>query len=162
MRLFNTLPGFQRTPPGLERKILRWLPTALTMGLGLLLLPSLLLRLSGRSNWHFDQLVSMVDIYAMGAILFYCNMLVAVAVGAFVVMLMKGPAYVADAYHVDDADSPKKPPVRRSGLVAQARTRAIQSQAAHDQNSSDCHAWRPLLIKQYVGHQGGAWRYQKK
>src|SRR5690554_3778356 len=109
MGLFNTLPGFQRSPAGLERKILRCMPLALTGGLGILVLPSLILRLSGRSGWHPDQIVSMVDIYAMGAILLYCNLLVAITVGAFVVMLMKGPAYVADAYPLIDADAPAKP-----------------------------------------------------
>ncbi len=109
MGLFNKLPNYQRSPPGLERRILRRIPAAFTVGLGLLVLPSLLLRLSGRASWDLGQMASMVDIYAMGAVLFYCNVVVAVAVGAFIVMLMKGPAYVADAYPLSDADSPRQP-----------------------------------------------------
>lgn len=113
MGLFNKLPGFQRSPAGLERKVLRWIPAALTMGLGVLVLPSLILRLTGRQGWQAGQVASMVDIYAMGAILFYCNIIVAVAMTAFIVMLMKGPAYVADAYPLNDADSPRKLPPHR-------------------------------------------------
>lgn len=109
MGLFNKLPNFQRSPPGLERRILRRIPAVLTVGLVLLILPSLLLRLTGRASWDLGQMVSMVDIYAMGAVLLYCNVVVTVAVGAFIVMLMKGPAYVADAYPLSDADAPRKP-----------------------------------------------------
>lgn len=110
MGLFNKLPGSQRSPAGLERKILRWIPVTLTLGLGLLVLPSFILRLTGRQGWGADQAASMTDIYAMGAILFYCNMIFTVATGAFIVMLMKGPGYVADAYPLSDADSPRKLP----------------------------------------------------
>lgn len=110
MGLFNKLPGSQRSQAGLERKILRWIPTALMAGVGLLALPSLILRLTGRQGWGADQAASMTDIYAMGAILFYCNMIFVVATGAFIVMLMKGPGYVADAYPLSDADAPRKLP----------------------------------------------------
>ena len=108
MGLFNKLPDSQRSPAGLERKILRWIPAALTAGLGILVLPSFILRLTGRQSWGGDGIASMVDIYAMGAVLFYCNMIFTVATGAFIVMLMKGPAYVADVYPLSDADAPRK------------------------------------------------------
>lgn len=109
MDLFKKLPGFQRTPAGLERKILRRIPAALTIGLAVLALPSLILRLTGYSSWDITQSVSMVDIYAVGAILFYCNIIAFVFFAALIVMLMKGPAYVADAYKLEDADAPGTP-----------------------------------------------------
>lgn len=108
MGLFNKLPGFQRAPPGMEREILRRIPAALTIGLAILVLPSLYMRLAGHSSWNISQSVSMVDIYAMGAILFYCNVIAFIFFAALIVMLMKGPAYVADAYDLSDADSPRK------------------------------------------------------
>lgn len=108
MGLFNKLPGFQRSPAGLERKILRCIPSALTLGLAILLMPSLILRLTGHSSWDTSQAVSMIDIYAMGAVLFYCNVIAFIATAAFIVMMMKGPAYVADAYLLSDAESPRK------------------------------------------------------
>ena len=39
--LFNRLPGFQQTPAGQERTVLRLLPKALMLGTLLLCLPSL-------------------------------------------------------------------------------------------------------------------------
>lgn len=55
MNLFNPLPGFERSAPGLEQRIWRRLPAILPWGK---LLP----------------------------------------LGCFIVRVMKGPAYVADAY----------------------------------------------------------------
>ena len=108
MGLFKKLPDSRRSPAGLERKILRWIPAALTIGLGLLVLPSFILRLTGQQSWASDGVASMTDIYTIGAVLFYCNMIFTVAVGALVVMLMKGPGYVADAYPLSDADAPRE------------------------------------------------------
>ena len=42
---FNKLSGFQRTPPGIERNILRGLPRVTLLGSLMLCLPSLLARL---------------------------------------------------------------------------------------------------------------------
>lgn len=107
MDLFKKLPGYSRSPAGFERKILRAIPPALTIGLAILVLPSLILRLTGHSSWDVSQSVSMVDIYAMGAILLYCNVMAFIFFAALIVMLMKGPAYVADAYYFEDADAPR-------------------------------------------------------
>lgn len=109
MALFNKLSGYQQTPAGLERKILRLIPGVFTFGIAILVLPSLVLRLTGQVSWNPHEMVSMVDIYAVGAILLFCNLTVAVGVGALVVMLMKGPAYVADGYTLIDSDAPAQP-----------------------------------------------------
>lgn len=109
MALFNKLPGYSRSPAGIERKILRALPSTLTLGLGVLILPALFLRLTGRSTWDISQTASMVDIYTMGAVLMFVNVVGIVGTGAFIVMVMKGPAYVADRYDMDDADEPRTP-----------------------------------------------------
>lgn len=106
MALFNKLPGFRRAAPGVERIILRRLPAALTIGLAVLVLPSLAYRLAGRGSWDLSQSVSMIDIYAMGAVLLYCNVIAFIFFAALIVMLMKGPAYAADPYYVDDTESP--------------------------------------------------------
>ena len=57
--LFNQLPGFQRSAPGMARTILRGLPRITLLG-----------------------------------------------TAAFSVMVMKGPAYVADPYPLSDTDRP--------------------------------------------------------
>jgi len=42
----------------------------------------------------------------VGLMILFWTALFTVAIGAFVVMVMKGPAYVADAYPLSDSDRP--------------------------------------------------------
>lgn len=108
MSLFNRLPGFTRSPPGVERAVLRALPTALWSGTLLLCLPSLAIHAwawLADSAEPFRQLM-MVDIYSLSAIILHWTVLFTVAIAAFIVMMMKGPAYVADAYPLDDRETP--------------------------------------------------------
>lgn len=108
--LFNKLPGFTKTPPGKERVILRWLPRVLLGGSILLALPSPLVRLllSYRPDLQTATLVTTVDIHVISLEIFFWVAALTVAIGAFVVLVMKGPAYVADAYPLVDAESPGK------------------------------------------------------
>lgn len=109
MRLLTRLPGFAPTQPGFERTVLRAIPFALAGGLAILLFPSMLMRLlSSPDAIALQELISKTDIYTVGAILCYCYLMVAIAIGAIIVALMKGPAYVADAYPLIDADQPAK------------------------------------------------------
>lgn len=110
MRLLTKLPGFTPTQPGFERTILRTFPFALAGGLTILLLPSVLIRLWNAFPDAITQrgLIDKTDIYTFGAIMCYCYLMVAIAIGAIIVALMKGPAYVADAYPLIDADKPAK------------------------------------------------------
>lgn len=98
--LFKQLPGYPRTPPGLERQILRALPRLLWAGSLLLALPSLLVRL-----WLLEQpdfaagtLIVTTDIYVVSFVILHWTVLFTVGIAAFIFMVMKGPAYVADAY----------------------------------------------------------------
>jgi len=110
MRLLTKLPGFMPTQPGFERTILRTFPFALAGGLAILLLPSVLIRLWSAfpDAITLRGLVDKTDIYTFGAILCYGYLMVTIAIGAIIVSLMKGPAYVADAYPLIDADKPAK------------------------------------------------------
>lgn len=101
MNLFNTLPGFVRSPPGLERIVLRrLLPAAAwgTLTLSLALLAAALLKRPGT--------LSMAEIYLMGLIPLYWSSLLCAGIAAFIVMVMKGPAYAADAYPLPDMPRP--------------------------------------------------------
>lgn len=109
MRLFNKLPGYVRAAPGLERVVLLHMPWIFTVGAALFMAPSILLRLDIWWDLHplrRDAIISIVDIYATGGFILYCNLVIATTIGAFVVLVMKGPAYVADAYPLIDADTP--------------------------------------------------------
>jgi|GEM_PF-182451 len=110
---FTRLPGSISCQPGLERYILRRIPIALPVGAAVVLTPSALLRL-GSWDMHpqeLDALIARVDMLALGMLLLYWNLMVAIAWGAFIVMVMKGPTYVADSYPLVDADSPGEAPL---------------------------------------------------
>lgn len=95
--------GFNPAPAGQERRVLRALPTALWSGTLLLCLPSIAVRawlwLTGTPA---DTPPMMIDIYAVSAIILHWTALFTVAIAAFIVMVMKGAAYVADAYRRAD------------------------------------------------------------
>lgn len=107
MNLFNRLPGFPRTPAGKERLILRWLPRTFLLGTLLLGLPSLLVRLIASPD---DALLVMTtDIYVIGLIILHWTVVLTVGIAAFIIMMMKGPAYVADAYPMDELETLEEP-----------------------------------------------------
>jgi len=106
--LFKKLPGFQKTPAGLERQILRRLPHVLWVGTLLAAVSAGLMRVlpwSG-SEAEVATRITTVDIYLISLVILHWTVLFTVAIGAFIVMVMKGPAYVADAYPLSDADHP--------------------------------------------------------
>lgn len=108
---FNKLPGFQKTPAGLERTVLRQLPQVTVLGTAVLLLPSLLLRLF---EWLEPPLEStgglgMVDVYVISLVVLHWTVMFTAGIAAFIVMVMKGPAYVADPYLMQEsADRPPR------------------------------------------------------
>jgi hypothetical protein len=111
MNLFNRLPGFVRTPPGIERDILRRIPRLLVAGSLLFAVPSLAVRAVG---FMADSPVAVteimrVDIFAIALLIFWWTLLPTLALAAFIVMVMKGPAYVADPYPLAELDPPMPP-----------------------------------------------------
>ncbi len=105
---FRKLPGFVRSPPGLERTVLRRLPAILLLGTLFAAVPSIVARvlLWGASEAELALRVSMIDIFAISAVVLHWTIVLTVAIGASIVLVMKGPAYVADAYRLQDADTP--------------------------------------------------------
>jgi hypothetical protein len=106
---FKKLPGFRKAPPGLERKLLRLIPKVLLVGTIIILLPSVIVRW-----WTMDQapllvskFIMTIDIYAFSLLSMLWTALFTIGLGALIVMIMKGPAYVADAYPLIDADRPR-------------------------------------------------------
>lgn len=107
MNLFNKLPGFARTPAGFERVILRRLPALLALGTILLCLPALFAHASTMTGLAAGP-ITMIDIYTIGAVVLHWTIVFTVGVAAFIVMVMKGPAYVADAYPMNELDEPAR------------------------------------------------------
>lgn len=109
MNLFNHLPGFPCTPAGKERVVLRLLPKAFLLGTLLLLIPSLLARLITGPD---DALaVTTTDIYVISLIILHATVVLTAGIAAFIIMMMKGPAYVADAYPLQEAEILDDPPL---------------------------------------------------
>ena len=84
------------------------MPKVFLVGTGLILLPSGIARIWTMDNapWAINKFITTIDIYAFGLLTVFWTALFTVGVGAFTVMVMKGPAYVADAYPLPDADKP--------------------------------------------------------
>jgi preprotein translocase subunit SecY len=103
---FNRLPGFQRTPAGIERRLLRALPRLTLIGSLLLSLPAVLSRgLIGLGLLQIEPaMMGLIDIYVIGLVVLHWTAMLTVGIGAFIVMVMKGPAYVADPYPMNEAD----------------------------------------------------------
>ncbi|WP_310386211.1 hypothetical protein [Roseateles sp.] len=100
MNWLNKLPGFQRSPPGLEWAIWQRLPRILWVGT---VIPGLL----ALACWWAvpEQLTSAADrdllltsYRLMGLVMLHWTLVLTVGIGCVLVMVMKGPAYVADAY----------------------------------------------------------------
>lgn len=114
MSPFRRLPGFVVTQPGAERTVLRLMPRVFFLGNLVVALPSAAARLLAwlHPETSAQQLVTTIDIYAIGVLVVHWTAVLTVTIGAIIVWVMKGPAYVADGYPVQDADAPRSQPPR--------------------------------------------------
>ncbi|MGV0958702.1 MAG: hypothetical protein ACOYB1_02605 [Limnohabitans sp.] len=108
MDWLKKLPGFTRTAPGLEWVIWKKLPwiwltgTALPMvliGLAQLCTPE-------TSDPQAERALTQWLYIAIGVVVLHWTLVLTVGIGCVIVMLMKGPAFVADGYEVQHTDHP--------------------------------------------------------
>ena len=87
-----------KSPPGLEMKIWRKLPLALLASFVIPAGLALGTRLSPPegSAYEIARTTASVDIFAIAFLLTAVTAVITVGIGCIVVMIMKGPAYVAD------------------------------------------------------------------
>ena len=85
-------------PPGLERRIWRKLPLALFASIAIPAGLAIGNRLSppDGSIYEVARTTATVDIFAIALLLTAVTAVITVGIGCIVVMIMKGPAYVAD------------------------------------------------------------------
>jgi hypothetical protein len=108
MTWLHKLPNSRRYPPGLEWRLLRHMPRILLVGTLLPALVALAARawpISG-SPQEVATTLGLVDIYAISAVILHWTVVLTVTIACVIVWLMKGPAYVADAYPLPDSDRP--------------------------------------------------------
>jgi len=94
------LPGFQPAPAGLERAILRKLPTTLLAGT---LLPALFALVAPVDPTQADTFRYVL----IGMVLTHWMLVFGTAIVCLIVVVMKGHAWVADAYPLPDRDRPR-------------------------------------------------------
>ena len=109
MNWLKKLPKTRRANSGLEWHLWRKLPLIALLGT---LLPVLVL---GLVHLLADPQPSAADIrwlqmagYVVGGVvIFHGSMVVTVGIGCVIVMVMKGPGYVADGYRLSHSDLPR-------------------------------------------------------
>ena len=110
MNLFNKLPGHKKAAPGLEHQIWQRLPAILLWGTLLPLVLAAANHLLAPAVSEFDAsnaTLLLWDYTLFGVVVLHWTLVLTVAVGCFIVRVMKGPAYVADAYPLPErADAP--------------------------------------------------------
>lgn len=104
MKYLKKLDGFQRSPAGLEWFIWKKLSLILAIGTALPLLTS-------AGAYVIDgvepatqnaRAVEQFFYVMLGLIMLHWTLVLTLAIGCVIVMLMKGPAYVADAYPMEE------------------------------------------------------------
>ena len=109
MNWLRKLPGYQRTPPGLELRLLRLMPSIWLAGT---LLPALMAfaaryLLTGNTAAELARNIQMFDYAMIGVAILMWTLVLTATIGCIIVWLMKGPAYVADGYEVSHSDKPR-------------------------------------------------------
>ena len=104
MNYFNKLKGFQRSPAGLEWQIWKRLHIILAVGTVLPLLASAGAQLLDGldSATQNARAVEQFFYVMVGLVVLHWTLVLTLAIGCVIVMLMKGPAYVADAYPMEE------------------------------------------------------------
>ncbi|PKO46247.1 MAG: hypothetical protein CVU29_06405 [Betaproteobacteria bacterium HGW-Betaproteobacteria-22] len=95
MRYFNKLPGFIKTPAGLEWVLFKKIPLIFAVGTAVPVSYMLTIYLRYSPLNAEQQQIIYQCLGLLFTIWFFVGTL---AIGCVVVMLMKGPAYVADPY----------------------------------------------------------------
>lgn len=106
---WKRLPESRSEPAGIERRILRRLPMIALAGTAACVAISLFARLLwwGDTSVETARALQMIDIWVIAAVVLHWTVVVTVAIGSFIVFVMKGPAYIADRYNLPDENAPR-------------------------------------------------------
>lgn len=108
MDALKKLPGFTRSAPGLEWALWKKLPW---IGLAGTALPAVLMGLAWMTAPEPPTAASERELtqwlyIAIGVVVLHWTLMLTTAIGCVIVMLMKGPAFVADGFDVQHSDRP--------------------------------------------------------
>jgi len=103
MNYLKRLPPIRRESPGLEWAVLRYAPKLMVYGTSAFVIPLVFLQYGINLSGSFK----LWEFYLTAGLFFFWTVLFTAAICAFIVYLMKGPAFVADPYYLEDSDFPK-------------------------------------------------------
>jgi hypothetical protein len=108
MNWLNKLPGFKRQRPGREWWLWKRLPAILGWGTAVPLLLALGFwwTAPGQPSAAEERDLMLVMYRLIGRLILHWTLVLTLAIGCVIVMVMKGPAYVADAYPPPGRDPP--------------------------------------------------------
>lgn len=98
--------GNRREPLGLETRLLKRMPMIFVTGFAAHVAVAVLARLL--LNSAPAKLITSIDIFLIASAITFWTALVTAAIACFIVFVMKGPAYVADAYPLNEASTPRR------------------------------------------------------
>ena len=108
MSLMNKLPGHRRAPAGLEWAVLRRLPKIAVVGTALPVAGAAAAALFFGADAAAAKLATTIQIVLASLLVLHWTAVFTVALACLIVLIAKGPAYVADAYELIDADRPAR------------------------------------------------------
>lgn len=110
MNWLKKLPQTQRANSGLEWRLWRKLPLIALLGtlLPLLVLGLVHLLADPQASAADDRWLQMAGYVVGGVVVFHGSMVVTVGIGCAIVMVMKGPGYVADGLRLSHSDLPRE------------------------------------------------------
>jgi hypothetical protein len=97
MNYFNKLPGFIRSPSGFEWVLFKKIPLIFIIGTAI---PSATILVIYLNNATLSSEQQKIIYQCLGILFSYWFFVGATAIGCILVMIMKGPAYVADPYEL--------------------------------------------------------------
>jgi hypothetical protein len=108
MGWFNKLPNSIRSASGLEWKLWRKLPLIFLVGTTIPLAAAIALHvLTDKDSLAQARWLQIMDYVVAGVVIFHWTAVATIAIGCVVVMVMKGPGYVADGMEVSHSDRPR-------------------------------------------------------
>ena len=100
MNALSRLPGFKRSPSGLEWALWKRLPAILVLGtavpIGLAL--ALWWAAPGQPSAAEERDLLLLTYKLIGLVVLHWTLVLTLSIGCVIVLVMKGPAFVADAY----------------------------------------------------------------
>ena len=109
MNWLKKLPHTRTAPSGLEWKLWRRLPLITLVGTLAPFAALLFVHiLESVQNAPVDgRWLQTLDYMVIGAVLFHWTVVATLAIGCLIVIVMKGPGYVADGYNLPHSDLPR-------------------------------------------------------